>query len=164
MSNSATRRFQPWEAGVDFVATGRQLRKFRLLNHFTQERLSEVICEECDYSASKNAISTWETGKKLPSLHHAVFLSELYGCRIDQLVISYRRSRESADEDQLVPLLFRISDQTNVRIYVHSSFLLHRWLDDFGAKKAIMKVQIRKGAQKCRFLTKFVFWRKLSTC
>lgn len=140
MSNSVTRRFQPWEAGVDFIATGKQLRKFRLLNHFTQEHLSEVICKGCDYSASKNAISTWETGKKLPSLHHVVFLSELFGCRIDQLVISYRRSRESADLDQLVPLLFKIFFQTNVRVFVHSSFLLYCWLDDFGAKKAIMKI------------------------
>lgn len=131
MSNSVTRRFQPWEAGVDLIATGKQLRKFRLLHHFTQERLSEVICEECDYSASKNAISTWETGKKLPSLHHAVFLSELYGCRIDQLVISYRRSRESAERDQLVPLLIKMCNQTNVRICVHSSFFVTHWCGDY---------------------------------
>lgn len=105
MSNSAIRHFQPWEAGVDLIATGRQLRKFRLLNHFTQERLSDVICKGCDYSASKNAISAWETGKKLPSMYHVVFLSELYRCRIDELVISYRRSREGADRDQLVPFM-----------------------------------------------------------
>lgn len=51
MSNSVTRRFQPWEAGTDLIATGKQLRKFRLRNHFTQESLSEVICKGCDYSA-----------------------------------------------------------------------------------------------------------------
>ena len=124
MSNSVTRCFRPWEAGVDLIATGKQLREFRLRNHFTQEHLSEVICRGCDFSASKNAISTWETGKKLLSLHHVVFLSELYGCRIDQLVISYRRSRESADEDQLVPLLIEICSQTNVRVCVHSSFFV----------------------------------------
>lgn len=124
MSNSVTCRFQSWEAGVDLIATGRQLRKFRLLSHFTQECLSDVICTGCDYSASKNAISAWETGKKLPSLHHVVFLSELYRCRIDELVISYRRSRESADRDQLVPILSNLYCQKNVPACAHSSVFI----------------------------------------
>ena len=128
MSNSVTRQFQPWEAGVDLIATGRQLRKYRLDNRFTQESLSAVINRGCDYSASPNAISGWETGKKLPSLYHVVFLSELYGCRIDQLVISYRRSRESADLDQLVPFLFQINYQADARKHVHPLFSYLRFM------------------------------------
>lgn len=108
MSNSVTYDFLPWEAGVDLIATGRQLNKFRRLNHLSQEGLSEIICAGCDYSASKNAISTWETGKKLPSLSHVVFLAELWRCSIDELVISYRRSREAADRDQPVPSIYCI--------------------------------------------------------
>ena len=145
MSNSVTRRFQPWEAGTDLIATGKQLRKFRLRNHFTQESLSDVICKGCDYSASKNAISTWETGKKLLSMAHAVFLSELYGCRIDDLVISYRRSREGAERDQIVPLLNKRYDQTNVRVCVHSSFFVIHRLDDISVCRTIIEVQHPNG-------------------
>lgn len=113
MTNSANYGFIPWEAGVDLIATGRQLRKFRLRNHLSQEHLSEIICNGCDFSASKNAISSWETGKKLLSLPHVVFLSELWGCRIDELVISYRRSREAAGRDQPVLFIFQALCHTN---------------------------------------------------
>lgn len=126
MSNSANYRFIPWEAGVDLVATGRQLRKFRLRNNLTQEHLSEIICNGCDYSASKNAISMWENGKKLLSLHHVVFLSELWGCRIDELVISYRRSREAADRDQPVPLKLHIINEVSICVFVCSPFCINK--------------------------------------
>lgn len=91
-----------WLMGIDPVATGRRLQELRRKNHLTQEDLSELF-EWCDISASRVSISVWENGKKTPSLLHFVFLSELYGCSLDELVISYRRSRESADRDQPVP-------------------------------------------------------------
>lgn len=124
MSNSANYHFIPWEAGVDLVATGRQLRKFRLRNNLSQACLSEIICNGCDYSASENAISAWENGKKLLSLPHVVFLSELWGCQIDELIISYRRSREAADRDQPVPLKLSIYRKTNICVYICSPFYL----------------------------------------
>jgi transcriptional regulator with XRE-family HTH domain len=93
-----------WLMGIDPVATGRQLKKLRRENGFTQECLSEQF-ERCGDSASRVIISMWESGKKLPSLSHMVFLAELYGCSLDELVISYRRSRETEEDDQLVPLI-----------------------------------------------------------
>lgn len=40
----------------------------------------------------------WESGKKLPTLSHLVFLRELYGCTLDELICTYRQSaREAAD-------------------------------------------------------------------
>ncbi len=88
--------------GIDPIATGRQLKKLRREHHLTQEYLSELF-EQGFYSVSRVSISAWENSKKLPKLDHLVFLSELYGCSLDELVISYRRSRESADRDQPVP-------------------------------------------------------------
>lgn len=92
-----------WLMGIDPVATGRQLRSKRCAHHLTQEKLSELF-EDGGDSATKNAISSWETGKKLPSLPHVVFLAELYNCSLDELVLSYRRSCNEDDRDQPVPL------------------------------------------------------------
>ena len=95
-----------WLMGIDPVATGRQLKKLRRQHNFTQEDLSELF-EWCDISAPRVSISVWENGKKTPSLLHIVFLAELYGCTLDELVVSYRRSheRELEDRDQPVPLI-----------------------------------------------------------
>lgn len=95
---------ESWLMGIDPLATGRQLKKLRRDRGITQEFLSELF-DRYGESASRVIISMWETGKKLPSLSHMVFLAELYDCSLDELVISYRRSRESGDDDQLVPLL-----------------------------------------------------------
>ena len=93
-----------WLMGIDPISTGRRLRSMRRVNDLTQEKLSELF-EQGGDPASKNAISTWETGKKLPSLSHLVFLSELYRCKLDELVVTYRRSREDDDRDEPVPFL-----------------------------------------------------------
>lgn len=95
-----------WLMGVDPASTGKQLCRKRREHHLTQEMLSEIFFEAGD-SASRNTISAWETGKKLPTLSHVVFLAILYDCTIDELVISYRRSRESDDGDQLVPVYYK---------------------------------------------------------
>lgn len=97
-------RAKAWLMGIDPVATGRQLRSMRRKHNLTQEMLSRLFEEGYD-SASRVAISNWETGKKLPSLEHVVFLAELYGCSLDELVVSYRRSRVTEDCGQPVPLL-----------------------------------------------------------
>lgn len=112
-----------WLMGIDPVATGRQLKKLRRQHNFTQEDLSELF-EWCDISASRVSISVWENGKKTPSLLHIVFLAELYGCTLDELVVSYRRSheRELEDRDQPVPLINIITFKTNVCVCICSSF------------------------------------------
>lgn len=93
--------------GIDPVATGRQLKKHRRQNNFTQEDLSGLFNDCHDGTASRVIISMWENGNKLPTLSHIMFLAELYGCTLDELVVSYRRSheRELEDRDQPVPLI-----------------------------------------------------------
>ena len=95
------------DAKVDLAATGRRLRCYRLHNNLTQDALSDVISNKCKHSASKNAISAWENGKKLLSLSHAVFLSRLYNCPIDELVISVGQSREIDEQNPARPLQIR---------------------------------------------------------
>lgn len=110
-----------WLMGIDPVTTGKQLRSMRRAHHLTQEYLSELF-EAGGDSASRNAISTWETGKKLPSLTHIVFLAELYGCKLDELVITYRRSRENDDRDQPVIYYLNMFYQGERMIFIRSFF------------------------------------------
>ena len=111
---------------IDPIATGRQLRKMRILHSLTQEELSAQF-DSTDFTASRNIISQWETGKKLPSMQHVVGLSELYCCRIDELVISVRRALEaSEDRDQPVP--FQSQNciyKANVCESIHSPFFVN---------------------------------------
>lgn len=163
MSNSANYRFVAWEAGVDLAATGRQLREFRLRYNLTQERLSEVICNGCDYSASKNAISMWENGKKLLSLHHVVFLSELWHCRIDELVISYRRSREAADRDQPVPLKLHIFYKVSICVFVCSPFCIKK-RNPKNATAGYRTILLPKSAKLALNLAEFCYRRAATSC
>lgn len=112
--------------GIDPVATGRQLKKHRCQNNFTQEDLSELFNDCHDGTASRVIISMWENGNKLPTLSHIMFLAELYGCTLDELVVSYRRSheRELEDRDQPVPLESIITVKTNVCVCICSSFFI----------------------------------------
>lgn len=106
-----------WLMGIDPVATGNLLRNMRRKENLSQEKLSWLF-EEAGDSASTVTISNWETGKKLPTLSHLVFLAELYECSLDELVMSFRRSRERQGHDQ--------PDHINNRRmykYVCSSFL-----------------------------------------
>ncbi len=92
MKNVTINYATSWLMGIDPIATGSQLKKLRRDHNITQEGLSELF-EQGGDSASRVIISMWENGKKLPTLSHIVFLAELYGCALDELVISYRRSR-----------------------------------------------------------------------
>ena len=127
MKNVTINYAKSWLMGIDSVATGRQLKKLRRDHGITQEFLSELF-ERCGDSASRVIISMWETGKKLPSLSHMVFLAELYGCSLDELVISYRRSREQGDDDQLVPFIISYcSVLTSICLRRCSSFFVVNW-------------------------------------
>lgn len=112
--------------GVDPEATGRQLKQLRRQNNFTQKDLSELFDYCYDTTATREYISIVESGKQVPSIHFLVFLCELYGCSLDELVVSYRRSRESEDRDQPVPLenTYFIYIKTNVCNSICSSFFV----------------------------------------
>lgn len=82
-------------------ATGEQFYQHRRKANLTQENLAELL------DVSRVIISTWESGRKMPSWKHMVNLAKLYGCTLDELVVSYQRSqeRELEDRDQPVPLV-----------------------------------------------------------
>lgn len=93
-----------WLMGVDPAATGAKLKQHRIANNLTQEELSGLLADGGN-PASRVSISMWENGKKQPTLPHLVFLRELYGCTLDELICTYRQSaREAADGDQ--PVVF----------------------------------------------------------
>lgn len=99
-------RANAWRMGIDLVATGAQLKKYRILNDLTQEELSGLFEEGYD-SVSRVSISLWENGKKLPSLPHLMFLRNLYSCKLDELVCGFQTSeKEAEDWDQPVVFLF----------------------------------------------------------
>lgn len=114
------------DAQVDLVATGRRLRYYRLRSNLTQDALSEIISNGCEHSASKNAISAWENGRKLLSLKHAVFLSRLYSCPIDELVLCVGRSSQIDERDPARPLWILIDGHMQ-KAYVRLFLCVNRW-------------------------------------
>lgn len=68
-----------WRWCADSAAVGRRLCSLRKECSLTQQMLSDIICANCAETASVNTISSWERGKKLPSLVHLMFLQGLYG-------------------------------------------------------------------------------------
>ena len=100
---------ETWLMAPDPDAIGKQLRSMRLKHGLTQEKLSELLSMVCDHTVSRNAVSSWENGKKMLSLEHVLALAEMYGCSLDELVLSYRRSSADGDGDQPVPLHPKIS-------------------------------------------------------
>ena len=84
----------------------------------------------------------WENGKKLPSLSHVVFLAELYSCSLDELVISYRRSREADDGDQSVPFfIFHMVCQGRTHGYAFVLLYVTPGLYSNASTDGIMKSQ-----------------------
>lgn len=117
-----------WLMGVDPVATGVRLQNKRTEFSLTRERLSGLF-DEVGSSASLQAIYKWETGKSTPTLSRLVILACLYDCSLDELVVTYQRSRESAERDQLVPplqLQYLYDNRTNIQKKECSFFLFAR--------------------------------------
>lgn len=68
-------------------------------------------------------------GKSLPTLSRLVVLACLYNCSLDELVVTYQRSRESAERDQPVPplqLQYLYDNRTNIQKKECSFFLFAR--------------------------------------
>ena len=102
---------QTW--GMDLVLTGERLRKIRREHHMSQDALVDHLWM-MDVQISKNSVSSWETGKKRPSVDHLIALRDLYGCTLDELVVSRQRSRDTDDRDQLVPLKSIINHKASI--------------------------------------------------
>lgn len=59
---------------------GNRLVYLRRQNHYTQERLAEVL------GVSRQAISKWESDAAFPKTEQLIRLSELFGCTVDSLL------------------------------------------------------------------------------
>lgn len=117
-----------WLMGVDPVATGEKLQTKRTGFNLTREGLS-VLLEEAGESVSAQAIYKWEKGKSLPTLSHLTVLTGLYGCNLDELVVTFQRSRESAERDQPVPplqLQYLYDNRTNIQKKECSFFCVYK--------------------------------------
>lgn len=110
------------------IGNGVRLQNKRTEFSLTRERLSGLF-DEVGSSASPQAIYKWETGKSTPTLSRLVILACLYDCSLDELVVTYQRSRESAERDQLVPplqLQYLYDNRTNIQKKECSFFLFAR--------------------------------------
>lgn len=58
-----------------------QIRKHRKLSNLSQENLAEIL------EVSRQTVSTWETGKKSPTLSKIVDMAELFGVTLDELIL-----------------------------------------------------------------------------
>ncbi|MHC5373052.1 helix-turn-helix domain-containing protein [Enterococcus sp. LJL120] len=67
----------------------KQLKKYRELNHFSQETLAEKIY------VTRQTISKWENDKSYPDIHNLVALSALFGISLDELVKGDLKSMEN---------------------------------------------------------------------
>lgn len=114
MNTNSFNPYAAWKMAIDPIATGKAWRHKRRELSLSQDDLALIFAlAEMDVAMSKSAISAVENGKHTPSIHHAFFFAELCGCPVEELVVTYRRSREADGRDQLPPLiiLYSISDE-----------------------------------------------------
>lgn len=106
--------------GIDLILTGKKLRKYRRANHLSQDTLADRLWQ-MDLGVSRNSVSSWETGKKRPSIDHLIALSDLYGCLLDELIVRHQKSRDDGERDQLVPLIEKFKKITILITLVKNS-------------------------------------------
>ena len=68
-----------------------RLIELRKKNNYTQEELAGII------GVSRQAISKWESGMANPDIEKLIKLSEIYGCSIDYIIISFLMYQSKAD-------------------------------------------------------------------
>lgn len=121
-----------WIVEVDLKATGERLRSKRHEYHLTREGLSHRLTQDglstlftdAYDPASRETISAWENGWKLPSITHLGFLKKLYNCTLDELVVfSFRLD---GDEDDQPVLLIEYLIEANIWFHhtICSSFVI----------------------------------------
>ncbi len=133
--------YSAWDLAIDLEATGKAWRRKRKERHLSQDGLSEIFCA-ADMPMSKAAISAVENGKHLPSIHHLFFFAGLCECQIEDLVITYRRSRESDDLDQVDSFKFNMIYRRTFAKCKCSSFFCTRYFIDsvFFSKKYVRRM------------------------
>lgn len=86
------------------------LKKFRLKNNLTQERLSEKL------GVSFQAVSRWETGVTYPDIEMLPTLAELFGVSLEQLLGVTKEEREEASEEYYARLNRTLNHEERMKL------------------------------------------------
>ena len=85
--------------GVKKMELGKQIREYRLLNHMSQDELSNRIY------VSRQTISNWENDKSYPDVNSLLLLSEIFQISIDQLIKGdIQMMKETIKQDEVTKL------------------------------------------------------------
>lgn len=90
----------------DNVKAGKQIAQFRKNKGFTQEDVTRSL------NISPQAVSKWENGHTMPELSLFVELSELLGCKIDQILFPASASCANANFEHILLPYSPIADFT----------------------------------------------------
>lgn len=74
--------------GIDVEATGRQIGFFMLANDYDIRELSKLM------NVSYQAVHRWVRGKVLPEIQNLYILSQIFGVKIDDFIVSVREKND----------------------------------------------------------------------
>ncbi len=57
-----------------------KIKEYRIKNNYTQRYIAYKL------GVSQQAVVKWEKGENAPNLKHLIILSELIGCKIEELI------------------------------------------------------------------------------
>lgn len=66
---------------IDITATSQRLREMRVERDLKATYVAARLC------VSPGAVSRWELGKCLPGIDRLVNLADVYGCRVEDLLV-----------------------------------------------------------------------------
>lgn len=69
---------------LDLVATGLNIKSLRKRAGISVHTLQEIFC-----FPSPQAIYNWESGKNMPSVDNLLVLSEIFGCTMENIIVTY---------------------------------------------------------------------------
>jgi transcriptional regulator with XRE-family HTH domain len=91
------------EWAMNPVLTGKQIKIWRRRLHLSQDRLLDALWDIGE-EVSRNSLSSWESGKKRPTLEHLLALCHIFHCSLNELVVTNRSLRGEEEGGQ--PLFF----------------------------------------------------------
>ena len=90
-----------WVCKIDFVETGKNIRKIRQGLGLSVMDVSDFFC-----GMSRNSIYKWERGETLPTLENLYALAWFFRVSLDELIVRNRESLD-CDDNQLVELIIK---------------------------------------------------------
>ena len=88
---------------INTVATGKRIKELRKEHNLKVREIMEALGLE-----SEQAIYKWQRGDSVPTLDNLLVLSELFDCRMDDIVVA-SHGRDEEGESPLLPRLGAIN-------------------------------------------------------